>query len=102
MHLGCIELIFHQQQAGLFVGITTGPVVVGIRHNALQQSQRVSFHREGGHHWVVVHCVEGRQGRFELIGLELFGFERLGLNCSEALALTKCPGGCGLLLFPGH
>ena len=60
IHQGCIELIFHQQQAGLFVGITAGPVVVGISHNALQQSQRVSFHREGGHHLVVVHGVEGR------------------------------------------
>ena len=59
IHQGCVELIFHQQQAGLFVGITAGPVVVGISHNALQETQRISFHREGCHHWVVVHCDEG-------------------------------------------
>ena len=55
VHQGRIELGLHVQQAGLFVGITTGPVGVGLGYSPVQKTQGIHFHRDGGDHLVVFH-----------------------------------------------
>ena len=55
VHQGCIELGLHVQQAGLFVGITTGPVGVGLGYSPVQKTQGINFHRDGGDYLVVFH-----------------------------------------------
>ena len=57
VHQGGIELGLHLQQAGLLVGIAAGPVVVRFSHNTVQKPKCVRFHRDGGHHLIVVYVV---------------------------------------------
>ena len=55
VHQGRIELGLHVQQAGLFVGVTAGPVVVSFSYDTVQKTQNISLQRNGGDHWVVFH-----------------------------------------------
>ena len=55
VHQGRIELGLHVQQAGLFVGVTAGPVVVSFSHDTVQKTQNISFQRNGGDHLVAFH-----------------------------------------------
>ena len=95
IHQGCIQLIFHLQQTGLFVGVTSGPGVIGLGNNAVQHPEGIGFHREGGHQVTVVHGVNG-------VNVVNGALRESEAPDSKALGLAKCPGRRSLLLFPGH